>query len=266
MLSSLHEQVQEIERLANRLEGLLVDGGQSLANNNMRNHAERLAYWVEGYRHGLRYGLLAADESLDSLDNRDRPPAGKSAQPEARDFIESAHKVSAIVSGMEQKPVPVPPSDQSASTLKKEDAMQHTHVKDLMKKDPVIISGSLTLEEAAQEMEMTNCGALPVGTHDRVEGIITDRDIVLRAVAKGKDASKEKVRDYMTLEVCSVQEDDTPDRAAGVMRAKNINRVLVEDEEGRTSGILTFGRILRENDSMQEIATIIECAVGRKAA
>lgn len=141
-----------------------------------------------------------------------------------------------------------------------------TRVKDLMREDPVIISPDTTLQEAAEKMSAINCGVLPVGTAEKLEGIITDRDIVLRAVAKGKNAGKEKVRDYMTMGVCACQEGDTPDRAAGLMRENNINRVIVEDEDGRPCGILTFGHIIRKNDSMTEIATAIECAVGRKAA
>jgi len=144
--------------------------------------------------------------------------------------------------------------------------MPHTRVKDLMKKDPIVISADLTLKEAAQKMESVNCGILPVGTPDQIEGIITDRDIVIRAVAKGKDVNKEKVRDYMTPEICTCNEDDTPDRAAGIMRENSVNRILVEDEDGKPCGILTFGHIIRKNDSMTEIATAIECAVGRKAA
>lgn len=141
-----------------------------------------------------------------------------------------------------------------------------TRVKDLMQKDPFIISPDCSLKEAAQRMEDIDCGVLPVGTKDKIEGIITDRDIVLRAVSRGKDMNKAKVRDFMTPEVCHIEEDDTTDRAAGVMRENHISRVLVRDEDGRPSGILTFGRIVRANNSMQEITAAIECAVGRKAA
>jgi CBS domain-containing protein len=141
-----------------------------------------------------------------------------------------------------------------------------TRVKDLMTKDPVIVPPDCTLKEAAQKMESIDCGVLPVGTQEKLEGVITDRDIVIRAVAKGKDINKEKVRDYMTREVCSVKEGDTPDRAGDVMRENSISRVLVEDGSGKPCGILTFGRIIREDGSMEEIASVIQCAVGQKAA
>jgi CBS domain-containing protein len=144
--------------------------------------------------------------------------------------------------------------------------MLQTRVKDLMKKNPDVISPTATLKEAAQKMESVNCGILPVGTPDKLEGVITDRDIVLRAVAKGKDVNKEKVADYMTEEICACQENDTPDRVAGIMREHGINRVVVQDADGKMLGIVTFGHIIWKNPSMTEIATAIECAVGRKAA
>ena len=115
-------------------------------------------------------------------------------------------------------------------------------------------------------MASLKCGVLPVGTPDKLEGIITDRDIVVEAVAKGKDPERELVRDHMTPEVCSCKEGDTLDRAAGLMRERGISRVLVEDENGKPSGILSFGSIIRKSGSMGEIANVIECAVGRKSA
>ena len=145
-------------------------------------------------------------------------------------------------------------------------AKAQTHVKDLMKKDPVIISPDSTLAEAAQKMQSIDCGVLPVGSKDKLQGVITDRDIVIRAVAEGKDVTKEKVKDYMTPDVVTVKEDEPTDRAANLMRERNINRIIVNDTDGRPCGIITFGRMIRENDSMREIATVITCAVGEKAA
>jgi predicted transcriptional regulator len=153
------------------------------------------------------------------------------------------------------------------TTNPKESVMTtQTRVKDLMKKSPTIISADCTLKEAAQKMESINCGALLVGTQDRIEGVITDRDIVIRAVAKGKDTGKEKVKEYMSSEVFFIQEDEPQDRAAQMMHEKNINRVLVKDENGKACGILTFGHLIRENDDSQELITVIGCATGQKKA
>ncbi len=144
--------------------------------------------------------------------------------------------------------------------------MQHTNTaKDLMTPDPQMIKPTATLKEAAQKMEQIGCGVLPVGEKDKVEGMITDRDIVLRAVAKGKDVNAEKVSDYMSSDkICCCEESDTLEDVGGKMRQHNVSRLLVKNQDGEVCGILTFGRILRRNESLEEISNVIECAVGEK--
>jgi CBS domain-containing protein len=146
-----------------------------------------------------------------------------------------------------------------------EEIMQ-TKVKDLMKSNPATISPDSSLREAAQKMESIDCGVLPVGNSDDPEGIITDRDIVLRAVAKGRDVAKEKVKDYMTMQVFSCNEDDTLEDAAKAMHENHVNRLLVKDGSGKMSGILSFGCILRKEEQMEDIQKVLECTVGKKAA
>jgi predicted transcriptional regulator len=141
-----------------------------------------------------------------------------------------------------------------------------TKVKDLMKANPVIISSNITLKEAAQKMKSVDCGVLPVGTWDNLEGMITDRDIVIRAVAEGIDVAKAQVRDYMTTDVFYCSESDTLAQAAEQMRKNNVSRLVVKGSSGKACGILTFGRILREDENLGEIGTVVECAIGKKAA
>ncbi|MDE3060039.1 MAG: CBS domain-containing protein [Pseudomonadota bacterium] len=135
-----------------------------------------------------------------------------------------------------------------------------------MKPDPAVISPDMSLQEAARKMAEIDCGVLPVGKGDDLEGIITDRDIVTRAVAKGKDVSREKVRDYMTEGVCYCSEDDSLADAAKSMQENQVARLMVKDDGGRTSGILSFGAILRKNDDSEEITEVVECATGKNAA
>jgi CBS domain-containing protein len=142
---------------------------------------------------------------------------------------------------------------------------QHT-VEELMTRNPVMISPDSTLREAAQKMESVGCGILPVGSSGKPEGVITDRDIVLRAVAKGKDVNKEKVKNYMTEGVWFCNAGDTAEKAAKLMRNHKVNRLIVKNGSGEPCGIITFGRILREDDNMQEIGTVIQMAVGRNKA
>jgi predicted transcriptional regulator len=141
-----------------------------------------------------------------------------------------------------------------------------TKVKDLMKENPIIIPASTTLKEAAQKMKSVDCGVLPVGTWDNLEGMITDRDIVIRAVAEGVDITSAQVRDYMTSDVFYCSESDTLAQAAEQMRKNDVSRLVVKDASGKACGILTFGRILREDENLKEIGKVVECAVGKKAA
>lgn len=141
-----------------------------------------------------------------------------------------------------------------------------TQVKELMKKNPVIIEKNSTLREAAEKMRSIDCGVLPVGTWEKLEGIITDRDIVIRAVASGTDIMSAKVSDYMTTELCFCNETDTLEQAAEKMCQHNVSRLIIQDQNGNPCGILTFGAILRKDRNLQEISKVVECAVGNKAA
>lgn len=143
--------------------------------------------------------------------------------------------------------------------------MHTKQVKELMEGNLEIISPDATLQEAAQKMKEADCGFLPVGSKDAPEGIITDRDIVIRAVCEGRNPAEEKVRDYMTTDVCSCSETDTLEEAAQLMGDNSVGRLLVTKEEGKICGVLTFGRILRSDENGSEQNGIIERAIGRVA-
>lgn len=143
--------------------------------------------------------------------------------------------------------------------------MQNTKVKDLMACDPVIIPADASLEQAAKEMQIVECGVLPVGTKDKLQGIITDRDIVIRAIAKGKDPSKAKVKDYMTTQVFGCNEDDYLEDAADKMRQHKVSRLVVRNKAGKLTGILSFGGILRKNANAEEVVNVVKHATDRAA-
>lgn len=148
----------------------------------------------------------------------------------------------------------------------KTEASMQTQVKDLMTENPVLVSPTTTLKETAQKMKSVDCGVLPVGSWEKLEGMITDRDIVIRAVAEGVDTGTAQVRDYMTTEVCYCNETDTLAEAAHQMRRNDVSRLVVKDDSGTPCGIITFGCILRKHDNLAEIGKVVECAVGKKAA
>lgn len=133
-------------------------------------------------------------------------------------------------------------------------------VHELMQKRPALIAPTATLQEAAQKMKTIDCGFLPVGSENSVQGIITDRDIVIRALAEGKDPRQEKVSDYMTQKVCSCSETEHLDGAADKMIKDNVSRLVIINDEGSVTGILTFGQILRANEKNKAIDEVVECA------
>lgn len=141
-----------------------------------------------------------------------------------------------------------------------------TEVCELMKENPVTITADTTLKEAAQRMKAVDCGVLPVGEASNPVGIITDRDIVTRAIAEGVDPGQAKVRDYMTAEIVCCNDDDTLAQAAELMNKHNISRLLVKNNGGNVCGIITFGSMIRKDPSLREIGKVVESAVGEKAA
>lgn len=144
--------------------------------------------------------------------------------------------------------------------------MKKTKVKEIMKTDVELISPEATLADAARKMKELECGVLPVGSENKIEGVITDRDIVVRAISEGKNPAEEKVRDHMTEDVCSCGETDMLKEAAQMMHDNNVSRLVVMDDTGGVSGILTFGSILRKDNDDTEISEIVACATGKRAA
>jgi CBS domain-containing protein len=150
---------------------------------------------------------------------------------------------------------------------KRRTAMKTLTVKDLMVKNPTVISPDATLQEAEEKMKSLDCGILPVGTKSKVTGMITDRDIVIRALSASKDPMEERVGDHMTSKVQFCKESDTVRQAATLMKKHGISRLLVKNGNGNSvTGILSFGRILREVDDIDEIAEAISGMKHRKAA
>jgi CBS domain-containing protein len=142
----------------------------------------------------------------------------------------------------------------------------HTTVKDIMKQSLIMVSPEDTLAEASRKMKEEDCGCLAVGVGDDVKGIITDRDIVVRALAEGQNPAESKVSDFMTpsVEVCRM--DDTLTEAADKMHDMGVSRLIVTDEDNKMCGILSFGRIMRNHPDSVEMVEVIEYATGRKDA
>ena len=113
-------------------------------------------------------------------------------------------------------------------------------ISDVMSSDVQTISPDATIEEAAQEMRDGDFGLVPVAEDEALLGVITDRDIAIRAVAEGKDPST-LVREIMSEEVVWASEDDSVEDAARIMSDHQIRRLPVVDAEQHLVGIVSLG-------------------------
>ena len=110
---------------------------------------------------------------------------------------------------------------------------------DVMTADPTRCSATTTLDEVAKLMRQFDCGEIPiVDTADRPIGVVTDRDIVCRVVAEGKNPAAHSAEQCMTSPVITVQTDASLDDVLETMQRNQIRRLLVVDEEGCCAGII----------------------------
>ena len=115
----------------------------------------------------------------------------------------------------------------------------------------------MSLSEAAALMRDGDMGAVPVVDDGKLVGIVTDRDIVIRAVAEGKDAATH-VGDVMTTELFTVTPDDFVFEAIRLMGDKQIRRVPVIDNNGALVGIIAIADVALETEDEREIAETME--------
>jgi CBS domain-containing protein len=114
-------------------------------------------------------------------------------------------------------------------------------IREIMTPDVRITSPRDTIQRAAQLMEETDCGLLPVGEEDRLVGMVSDRDITLRAVALGKAPDRCTVGEVMSHDVKFVYEDETIEDASRNMSELKVRRLPVLNRKKRLVGILSLG-------------------------
>ena len=115
-------------------------------------------------------------------------------------------------------------------------------ISEVMTRDVHIANPDQTIREIADAMAKDDVGSLPVGENDRLIGMITDRDIVLRAVAKGRD-SKTPVRDVMTDRIQYCYEDDDVLGVAESMAHLGVRRLAVLNRDKRLVGIVALSDV-----------------------
>lgn len=119
-------------------------------------------------------------------------------------------------------------------------------VQEVMTPNPICCPPDATLQEIAQKMLECDCGEIPVlDARHRPIGVVTDRDICIRGVARGLDARRTTAQEVMSTPVFTVKPDDSLEVCCRQMEAHQIRRVPVVDESGACCGIVAQADIAR---------------------
>src|SRR5215831_12616886 len=127
-------------------------------------------------------------------------------------------------------------------------------VSDIMTPNPECVTPDDNLVEAAKIMEKLDVGFIPVvESRDtrKAIGVLTDRDIAIRAVAQGRDPNQVTVKEVMTEDLVCLGEDEAADRAQELMEENQLHRVLVCDEQGSVIGVVATADIARALEEHQ---------------
>jgi CBS domain-containing protein len=121
-------------------------------------------------------------------------------------------------------------------------------VREVMTPHVEVIHPDATLREAAQKMQSLDVGPIPVCDGDRLQGMLTDRDITVRATAEGRDPNSTRVRDVMTPDVGYCFEDQDVQDAARLMEERQLRRLVVLNRDKRLVGIVSLGDLAVQTD------------------
>jgi CBS domain-containing protein len=128
-------------------------------------------------------------------------------------------------------------------------------VRDLMTPDPLTVGQEVTLTDAARQMRDADVGVLIVTHGPEVRGVLTDRDIVVRAVADHLDPATTRIAEIVTHDLVAVSPGDDIDTVAEMMRTHSVRRLPVLDGE-RLVGVVSLGDLAAERDSGSVLADI----------
>jgi CBS domain-containing protein len=121
-------------------------------------------------------------------------------------------------------------------------------VKDVMTTTVVYLPSETTIAEVARTMREQDIGDVVVADGPSLAGMVTDRDLVVRAVAEGKDPEATTVGEVMTRELVTVRPEDTIQQAALLMRDRAVRRLLVCDDDQGLVGVVSIGDLAERID------------------
>ncbi|MBU3090796.1 CBS domain-containing protein [Clostridium sp. CM028] len=129
-------------------------------------------------------------------------------------------------------------------------------VSEIMTKDVLSLSVDDTAKHAAELMKEHNIGSIPVKTKEKVIGIVTDRDIILRCVAEGKDVKTQKVRDIMTSNPVVGDQNMNVDDAIRIMSERQIRRLPITAKD-QLVGMVSLGDVALEPKLHEEARDVL---------
>ncbi|SEL50580.1 CBS domain-containing protein [Stigmatella aurantiaca] len=130
-------------------------------------------------------------------------------------------------------------------------------IREVMTRDVGVVRPSDTVREAAQKMRDLDVGPIPVCDGQRVQGMLTDRDIVVRAIAEGMDPAQTRVADIMTKGIQYCFDDDEAEEVLERMEAQQLRRFIVVDRNKNLVGIVALGDLAGE-ESGQRVGKTLE--------
>ena len=137
---------------------------------------------------------------------------------------------------------------------------KNSRVREVMTPDPECVSSKDSIVDAARIMKNADTGVVPVVDGKKIIGLITDRDIVVRCIAEGKDLNNARVTDVMTKTVRKVDQDAAIDEVVELMSSAQIRRVPVVNKNDEIVGIVSLrdlasdGEVRRVGKAVEEIS------------
>jgi CBS domain-containing protein len=124
--------------------------------------------------------------------------------------------------------------------------MGGTKVREVMADQPRCVTPETPVSEAARLMKSEDVGSLPILEGERVTGVVTDRDIVIRAVAEEKDPRGMPVRDIASRDLVTIDQDQDLSEALKLMASYQVRRIPVVDRDDRLVGVIAQADVARE--------------------
>ena len=129
-------------------------------------------------------------------------------------------------------------------------------IREIMTKNPLTLSGDKTIQEAARAMRDRDIGTvLVIDGQQRLQGIVTDRDIVVRGIAEGKEPTRTPLHEVCSSALTHLTPEDTVDNAIKLMAKKGIRRIPVVDGE-RPVGVISLGDLAIARDRESALGSI----------